>query len=728
MIADIASSLLTPCDIAALARLGISSTLLVEARVQRVTDREARDDFGIKGPATMEMNGIIFPYFIPAVSYRVTARLRRDYPEIENGKTKNKYISPHGDGRHLYFPPGAAAKLERPEMPIVLVEAEKSALALTSWSERVEMDLLPLGLGGCWGWRGRIGKVENARGERVDQTGPLPDLSYCDGRKVYVLLDSNVATNPKVQQARAALVAELGKRQCEVLLCNLPIADRVNGPDDLIAVYGDDALAEVFASAHGDQDRPAEYSDDALALKFTELYGNNFRYTATWGRWSRWDGTCWRRDESLQVFDLARAVCRSTAAGVENQRVAPRIASAQTVAAVERLARADRQHAATIDQWDADPWLLNTPGGVVDLRTGELRPAACADYMTKITAVAPGGERHLWQSFLSRITNGNEDLQRFLQRMCGYALTGVTREHALFFLYGTGANGKSKFLNAIAGVMGDYAKTAPIETFLDSKNQHHPTDLAGLQGARLVTAIETDDGRRWAESKIKTLTGGDRIAARFMRQDFFEYVPQFKLIVAGNHKPGLRTVDEAVRRRFNLLPFTVTIPVHERDPELDEKLRKEWPGILKWMVEGCLSWQSEGMQAPKAVSEATQDYFASEDLLARWIEDRCDVSGAHWTSTTALFTDWRTWCDQNQEYAGSQKSFSQNLESHGFSPKRTNQNRGYLGIGLVTDVTDTTVMPVTRAPARKRPNGDDLSHPSLDSQPLGPDRKTDVQF
>jgi hypothetical protein len=240
---------LTPDDQAALGRLGIPPDLLVEARVQRVSDREAREIFGIKGSPTMDMSGIVFPYFIPSSGYRVTARLRRDNPEMEDGKEKNKYISAYGDGRHLYFPPGSAERLKHPDIPIVLVEAEKSALALTAWAERVSMSLLPLGLGGCWGWRGRIGKTEDARGERVDVKGPLPDLSYCNGRRVYLLLDANVATNRKVRQARAALAAELSNRQCEVLLCDLPIVDKVNGPDDFIAICGDDAMGKVFAGA-----------------------------------------------------------------------------------------------------------------------------------------------------------------------------------------------------------------------------------------------------------------------------------------------------------------------------------------------------------------------------------------------------------------------------------------------------------------------------------------------
>jgi putative DNA primase/helicase len=307
---------------------------------------------------------------------------------------------------------------------------------------------------------------------------------------------------------------------------------------------------------------PVEFSDDALAQVFTERYGADLRYTAAWGRWSIWNGHAWKTDDTRRVLDLARDVCREVSKSCRrDEKLARHVASARTIAAVERLAQADqKRHAATVDQWDADLWALNTPGGVVDLKTGAIRPARQEDYCTKTTAVAPGGDCHLWRTFLARITNGDRDLEAFFQRMCGYALTGVTREHAMFFLYGTGANGKSKFVEAISGAMGDYAKVAPIETFIDSKSQNHPTDVAGLQGARLVTAIETEDGRRWAESKVKTLTGGDRITARFMRQDFFEYTPQFKLVVAGNHKPGLRTVDESMRRRFNLLPFTSRSP------------------------------------------------------------------------------------------------------------------------------------------------------------------------
>ena len=179
-------------------------------------------------------------------------------------------------------------------------------------------------------------------------------------------------------------------------------------------------------------------------------------------------------------------------------------------------------------------------------------------------------------------------------------------------------------INTIAEISGEYHKAAPIETFTACAVDHHPTDLAGLQGARVVTSSETEEGRRWAEAKIKALTGGDKIAARFMRQNFFEFTPQFKLIIAGNHKPGLSTVDEAIRRRIYLIPFAVTIPPAERDLGLTAKLKAEWPGILAWMIEGCLAWQRDGLAPPPAVLNATAEYLEAEDAIQRWIDDACE--------------------------------------------------------------------------------------------------------
>jgi len=437
-------------------------------------------------------------------------------------------------------------------------------------------------------------------------------------------------------------------------------------------------------------DRPIKYADDSLALRFTTQHEHDLRYVHLWGRWLRWDGRRWCTDETLEALDLARSIARAASAeiieGGGPAKLASTVASAKTIAAIERLARADRQHATRTENWDADAWLLNTPGGTVDLRSGDLRPHAREDLITKITAVAPGGDCPLWLAFLDRVFRSDQALIAFAQRMLGYSLTGSIRDHALFFLYGTGGNGKGVFLNTWHKIMGDYSCIASMETFVASKTDRHPTDLAMLRGARAVMAQETEEGQRWAESRIKALTGGDAISARFMRQDFFTFEPAFKLMIAGNHKPSLRNVDEAVRRRFNLVPFTVTIPKAERDPNLPQKLEAEWPGILAWGIKGCLEWQRIGLAPPPAVLDATQGYLADEDAIGRFLDERCATGDMlAMEEVKELFASWRDWCNATGEYAGSTKRFSQNLETRGFPRTQHPSNRRacFAGIRLL---------------------------------------------
>lgn len=427
---------------------------------------------------------------------------------------------------------------------------------------------------------------------------------------------------------------------------------------------------------------PPAFTDEALALRFAERHAGDLRYVAAWGKWFHWTGAKWESDDTLLAFDRARGVCREAAAGC-NSKAAAGLASAKTVAAVERLAKADRRLAATVDQWDTSTWVLNTPGGVLDLRTAQLRPHRPDDYFTKMTAVSPNGACPVWRAFLDRVTAGDTGLQDFLQRIAGYALTGETSAHALFFFHGVGGNGKSVFLNTLSRILGDYHRTAPIETFTASTGERHPTELAALRGARLVTAIETEEGRRWAESRIKTLTGGDPIAARFMRQDFFEYMPQFKLLIAGNHKPGLRSVDEAIRRRFHLIPFTVTIPPAERDESLPERLVDEWAGILQWAVDGCVGWQERGLAPPACVVDATSSYLEAEDAMAAWLDECCQRDARAEASSAELFESWKSWADRAGEPVGSNRKLSQKLEDRGFAKERSRLGARFIGLRVL---------------------------------------------
>jgi putative DNA primase/helicase len=439
----------------------------------------------------------------------------------------------------------------------------------------------------------------------------------------------------------------------------------------------------------GEAARAPELSDEALALKFAGKHADDLKYVDQWGKWFYWDRNVWREDTSRIARDRVRAVCREVAVGIPNDRKnARRICSNTVDNALLTKATADRLLAATVSQWDADPYLLNTPQGIVDLKSLKVRPNRPIDHLTKMTAVSPDPHCSIdkWKKFLYRCTGGDSAFVNYLQRLGGYLLTGSVDEHQMFFLHGFGANGKSTFVRTITGILGTYAVSTPIETFTFTHQDRHPTELARLFGARLVTSTETEEGRAWAESRLKQLTGGDMICARFMRQDFFDFVPQFKIMIMGNHKPSVRSVDEAIKRRLNLLPFTVTIPKHERDPDLVEKLKPESPGILYWMIAGFVEWRKlGGLVAPAAVVDATNSYLEAEDAIMAWMSDWCERDNNAWESSTALFAAWKAWAERNGEYVGTIRRFAQALERHGIVFLRKNKARGYLGLRVIGD-------------------------------------------
>jgi putative DNA primase/helicase len=421
------------------------------------------------------------------------------------------------------------------------------------------------------------------------------------------------------------------------------------------------------------------FTEDQLALRFSERHAHDLRYVAIRNQWYKWDGIRWAPESTLLAFDLARASCREDARDYGNGKPPNKLYTAKTVAAVQQLARADRRQAASLDQFDTNTWLITTTDATYDLRTGVGRPPDPLDYITKKTAchAAPAGTPHpLWSAFLKKITAEKRELQTFLQRYFGYCLTGEISEHSFGFGYGTGANGKSTLINTVAKILGDYACVADMATFIAAKHERHPTDLAKLHGHRLVIAQETQKGRVWDETKIKALTGGDKITARFMHQDFFDFTPHFKLFITGNHKPRLETVDEAMRRRLKLVPFTVQIPEKERDTELADKLVPEHPAILRWMIDGCLEWQRIGLAPPAIVTGATAAYFDDQDVIQHWL-DECTKDGGPYAFTLSkqLYASWKHWTDEQHLEPGSLKTFSEGLEDRGFMKKRDAMGR-----------------------------------------------------
>jgi len=423
-----------------------------------------------------------------------------------------------------------------------------------------------------------------------------------------------------------------------------------------------------------------EVSEDVIALAFTEKYRDTLRFDHDVGCWFRWTGAYWRKDTTDLAIDYARKFARDLGDGKRA------LCKASVASGAERFCRADRAHAVTHEIWDADPYLLGTPGGTVDLRTGYMTDPKPEDYISKQTAVTPEhGEPTLWLKFLHEAMAGDTEMVTFLQRWCGYCLTGDTTEHALSFAYGDGGNGKGVFMNTFTAILNDYAVTSGMETFTASRHDRHSTELAMLRGARLVTASETEEGRAWAESKIKSMTGGDPITARFMRQDNFTFKPQFKLMIAGNHAPSLRNVDDAMRRRFNIIPFT-TRP-EQPDRLLERKLQDEWGRILAWAIRGCREWMSDGLARPQAVLNATKEYFADQDLFGQWFEERTEQTPGRFDLCSKFYSDWVAFAKEHGEEPGSNKSFGQAMKKRGFHSELMRSSgipgKVYKGLALI---------------------------------------------
>jgi putative DNA primase/helicase len=451
---------------------------------------------------------------------------------------------------------------------------------------------------------------------------------------------------------------------------------------------------------HGSVVTHEPYTDLGNAKRFISQYGRDVRYVPLWKKWLLWDGTRWAVDGTYNVIQRAKETVRSLPTELASiQEDERRRSFAQHMARSEshgrivdmvELAKSEPGVPVTPEQLDADPWVLNVCNGTLDLRTGHLRPHARADLLTKLAPVTydPGALCPTWVGFLSRILAGDGELIRFVQKVIGYSLTGSTQEQCLFILYGAGANGKSTLIQTISALLGDYARQTPTETLLIQRGDGVRNDLARLQGARFVSAVEVEGGRKLAEALVKQLTGGDTITARFLYGEHFEFQPMFKLWLAVNHKPVVQGTDHAIWRRLRLIPFTVTIPAAEQDKRLTEKLQAELPGILRWAVEGCLLWQQEGLEPPAAVHRATGDYRAEMDVIAAFIRDCCVVEPQRQVSTSELYAEYRGWCEQMGESAVTQKAFGTALRERGCTPGRTSGGRLWVGIALREEETE----------------------------------------
>ncbi len=421
--------------------------------------------------------------------------------------------------------------------------------------------------------------------------------------------------------------------------------------------------ADIEAQAHAaDDDSGLPFgSEQELADTFANLAAGHFKWSPGMD-WMANTGTHWERDDLLTRFTLAKSVCRRAASGLESAKVAAKICAASTSNAMLNLARSAPQMATPVAAWDAHPMLLNTPGEVLDLETGRTVPRDGLLF-TQVAGVAPARmETPAWDKFISEVFGGDLEMIEFIQRMGGYCLTGSIREQKLFFFHGGGANGKSVLLDVLRNIGGKYSHNLPSEALMTSRNEGHPTMLASLHGKRLAISSEIEESAHWAESRIKSLTGDETLTARYMRQDFFTFAISHKHVIAGNFKPRLKGDDFAMVRRMVLIPFMRKFEGAQRDDNLPQKLKGEYPGILSWFAEGARKWAEGGLAIPASVAEASREYMAEHNDMDLWLAECCTQAPGLSCAAHTLYASFAVWKERNGEHAPSVKSFSQRLE------------------------------------------------------------------
>lgn len=436
----------------------------------------------------------------------------------------------------------------------------------------------------------------------------------------------------------------------------------------------------------GHDTAPPIGSEDSIANAFAHVYASQYRWTPGVG-WMRRTSDRWVRDQDLNREEAMRALARLDASAETKESVKRSIASNKTVNGSLSLARSDRRLSLPVWAWDANPWALNTPDGIYDLRTGVSRSMGDADYLTHCTAAAPGYSKECatWLRFLDDVFLGERETIEFIQRLIGYTLTGDRREHKIFFMYGLGANGKSTLWDFVSWLAGTYTLKLPANVLMHSKMPGHPTELAQLRGKRLAVSSEIEEGQYWAEARIKELTGDEMLSARFMRQDFFEFQMTQKHVIVGNYKPRLKGGDAALARRFVLIPFLAKFAGKKRDPTMTAKLKAEAGDVLAWAIEGAVKWAESGLQIPAAVEAASVEYMGENDELQIWLDERCVLHLDARGDAGRLYADYLGWLKARGQHAPSIRLWADRMSTvAGVERRRASGGMVYIGVGLKT--------------------------------------------
>lgn len=443
-----------------------------------------------------------------------------------------------------------------------------------------------------------------------------------------------------------------------------------------------------------------DMTDTGNAQRMRDKFQGNIKYSYVNKKWYYWTGKTWIVDYTGEVKKLADSIVNDIKqeafieADEEKQQALLKWANRTASSKGKESMIKECQHLDGIpvlpDEMDAFTDYLNCQNGIINLRNGELLPHDSNFLMTRCSFAeydnTSNKKPELWLKFLDDVTDGNKELQEYLQKCVGYSLTGSIREQCAFFLYGIGNNGKSTFLDTVSDLLGNYSSNVQPETIMLKRGDGGGanSDIARLKSTRFVTSEEPTEGVRLNEGLVKQLTGGGKVTCRFLYGDEFEYEPEFKIWVGTNHKPVIRGTDVGIWRRIRLIPFEVNIPKEKVDKSLKYKLRKELPQILKWAVDGCLKWQKDGLTMPKCVEKATGDYKAEMDLLATFCEAciEIDYENGERVAAADLFTVYSNWANSNNEYAMPSRKFFMEIAKKLPEKKRGGQGIFYTKINL----------------------------------------------
>lgn len=649
---------------------------------------------------------LVIPYANLTGAYNRYALRRPHTPPVYDGKPR-KYIAPTGLPSRPYCPAECRTALLDADVPLFVTEGPLKALALAQLGYTV------VALQGVWNW-----KVAG-----TDEL--LPELAAVPlaGRAVYVVFDFDVkpVTRRNVGEARRRLArAVLKAGASEVRNVELPPATDggKQGVDDYLVANGSEAFDALITTAEPmtaasvmvvPLTRAEGRTDVANAARLVAKHGADLRWVGPWDKFILWDGRRWKLDQCLAVDLLAKDVATDLFAEIgaalkkeprPDKDVVAMMAHAKysnSKDGVRNLTTLAKSEVAVgPDVLDTDPWLLNCENGTLDLRSGELRDHDRDDFISKLAPVAfdPAVTCPVWESFLSVIFAGDAELIAYVRRLVGYCLTGDTSEHILPFLHGTGANGKSTLCETVLRLLGpDYAMKAAPDLLMAKRGESHPTDRADLFGKRFVACIETEEGRRMAEALMKELTGGDRVRARRMREDFWEFSPTHHVWLASNHKPKVTGTDNGIWRRIKLIPFDVTIPDAEQDKGLKGKLAAELPGILNWALAGCLDWQRGGMNEPAVVRAKTGEYSAEMDEVGQFVDELCETGPEYIAAASDLFRAFQ----ESTDTRINQHSFGARLRQRCFEKCRTTRGKhGWKGLRLKSDAEREQLAEIAR--------------------------------